>query len=96
MPFSMPTEDDARVEFHRLSSELETIRKAVAPLRAAYEKKRVELMERDEKELQPLRRKMLDAESESGLHEKAQTLAALSRYLKGQTALPEPKAEVEA
>ena len=89
MSFELPTQTEARVEFHRLSAEINAIRKDVEPKRAAYEAKRIELMEREQKELQPLRKAMLDAEGKSGLHDKAQTLAALSRYLNGKTALPE-------
>lgn len=82
----LPSDDDLRLEFHRLCAERDRIEEEAKPHRDAYDDKRAELMEMEKRELDPLVAKMQSAED--GLHDIKQELATISRALKGQTGAP--------
>jgi multidrug resistance efflux pump len=90
----MPSRDEMRAEFHRLTAELATAQATLKPKQDAYEKKHAELSERERKELKPLADDLKATRDGLGLHEIQTQLAMLSRALGGETGAP-PAAEAE-
>lgn len=86
-PLRMPTPDEMRARFHRLNVEIDDIRAKAKPHRDAYEAKRAELEQKEQRELKPLEAMMREAEVQ--LHDLQQEQAMLSRALGGRVGEPQ-------
>lgn len=84
----MPSRDEMRAEFHRLTAELATAQAKLKPKQEAYEKKHAELSAREQKELKPLADDLKATRDGLDLHGIQTQLAMLSRALGGETGAP--------
>jgi Skp family chaperone for outer membrane proteins len=96
-PFmKMPSRDEMRAEFHRLTAELAAAQAKLKPKQDAYEKKHAELSERERKELKPLADDLKATRDGLDIHGIQQQLATVSRALGGETGAPPSAAADQA
>src|SRR5262245_11651603 len=93
MALKMPTHDEMRVEFHSLRGQLDKAFAEIKPKQDAYEAKRLELMEREQKELKPLENELQAAREGLGIYAIQKQMGMISRALGGETALPSEPSE---
>lgn len=84
----MPTPDEMRAEFHKLSADLKNAQAKLQPKIDAYHKKHEEITVLTDRELKPLEDDLKAARDALNLHGIQTQMAMLSRALGGETGAP--------